>query len=279
MELIQSTPWIRFADDLHFTGQRGPSKTYDCRMLYTLKGEAALEMEGSTYRLHHGCAVLFQPGTLYCIRPDQSITLAVLDFDFTQDHSSRIEFLPPCPAEEFHPEFSHRQVLFTDAPELNTPLYMEQAFFLEPILQSIVLEFRNKHAFFRGKVSTLFKDALFEIVRARQGGKEMQNIMGQLQQHIDANISRRITNRELGEAMGYNPNYLNRLVLASTGMSLHQYVLQRRLTLATGLLVATGQPVSEIAINLGFHSASHFSGFFKKATGITPAQCRKNGAL
>lgn len=279
MELIQSTPWIRFADDLHFTGQRGPSKTYDCRMLYTLKGEASLEMEGITYRLHHGCAVLFQPGTLYCIRPVQSITLAVLDFDFTQDHSSRIEFLPPCPAEEFRPEFSHRQVCFTDAPELNTPLYMEQAFFLEPILQSIVLEFRNKHAFFRGKVSTLFKDALFEIVRARQGGKEMQNIMGQLQQYIDTNISRHITNRELGEAMGYNPNYLNRLVLASTGMSLHQYVLQRRLTLATGLLVATGQPVSEIAINLGFHSASHFSGFFKKATGITPAQCRKNGAL
>ena len=279
MELIQCTPWIRFADELHFTGQRGPSKTYDCRMLYTLKGEAELELEGSVYRLHHGCAVLFQPGTRYCIRPDQSIILAVLDFDFTQDYCSRIEFLPPCPADDFCPELAHKKVIFSDAPELNEPLHLEQAFFLEPILRSIVLEFRNKHAFFRGKISTLFKDALFEIVRARQGGQELQNVMGQLQQYIDDNISRRITNEELGEAMGYNPNYLNRLVLGSTGMSLHQYVLQRRLTLATGLLVATSQPVSEIAVNLGFHSASHFSGFFKKATGITPAQCRKNGAL
>ena len=279
MELIHCIPWIRFADNLRFVQQRGPSKTYDCRMLYTLKGEATLEMDERVYTLRHGCAVLFQPGTRYCIYPKDSITLTVLDFDFTQDHSSRVAFLLPCPADSFLQEQAHETVTFTDAPELNAPLYLEKAFFLEPILQSIVLEFRNKHAFFQGKVSTLFKDALFEIVRALQGGKELQNVMGQLQQYIDDNLSRHITNGELGELTGYNPNYLNRLVLGSTGMSLHQYVLQRRLTIATGLLVATKQPVSEIAAKLGFHSASHFSSFFKKATGITPAQCRKNGAL
>lgn len=279
MELIQCAPWIRFADNLCFLQQRGPSKTYDCRMLYTRKGEAILEMEGNVYTLRHGCAVLFQPGTQYCIRPKDSITLTVLDFDFTLDHSSRIAFLLPCPVESFQQEQAHAKVIFTDAPELNEPLYLEKAFFLEPILQSVVLEFQNKHAFFRGKASTFFKDALFEIVRSLQGSKELQNVMGRIQQYIDANISRRITNSELGDAMGYNPNYLNRLVLGSTGMSLHQYVLQRRLTIATGLLVTTQQPVSEIAANLGFHSASHFSSFFKKSTGITPAQCRKNGAL
>ena len=279
MELIHCIPWVRFADELRFTQPRGPSKTYDCRMLYTLRGTAVLEMEGSVYPLHHGCAVLFQPGTCYCIRPEESVTLAVLDFDFTQAYCSRVAFLPPCPAEEFCPALAHEKVDFSDAPELNAPLHLEQAFFLEPVLQAIVREFRNKHAFFRGKMSTLCKDALFEIVRACQGGKELQTVMGQLQQYIDANISRRVTNRELGTAMGYNPNYLNRLVLDSTGMSLHRYVLQRRLTLATALLVTTQQPVSEISVKLGFYSPAHFSGFFKKATGITPAQCRKNGAL
>lgn len=279
MELIQCTPWIRFADNLCFVRQRGPSKTYDCRMLYALKGEAVLEMDGSVYTIRHGCAVLFQPGTRYCIRPKDSITLTVLDFDFTQNYSSRIAFLLPCPADSFLQEQAHEKVTFTDAPELNEPLYLEKAFFLEPTLQSVVLEFRNKHAFFQGKISTLFKDALFEIVRSLQGGRDLQNVMGQLQQYIDANVSRHITNRELGDITGYNPNYLNRLVLGSTGMSLHQYVLQRRLTLATMLLVTTQQPVSEIAAKLGFHSASHFSSFFKKTTGMTPAQCRKNMIL
>lgn len=279
MELIHCIPRIRFADELCFVQQRGPSITYDCRMLYTLKGEASLEMDGNIYTLKHGCTVLFQPGTQYCIHPTGSVTLTVLDFDYTQDYANRIAFLLPCPAESFRPEQAHEKVSFSDTPELNAPLYLEQAFFLEPLLKSILLEFRNKHTFFQGKVSTLFKDALFEIVRARQGSKNLQNLIGQLQQYIDSNISRHITNKELGELTGYNPNYLNRLVLEITGISLHQYILQRRLTLATGLLVTTNQPVSEIASELGFHSASHFSSFFKKSTGITPAQCRKNGAL
>ena len=279
MELIHCIPRIRFADNLHFVQQRGPSKTYDCRMLYTLKGEASLEMAGNIYRLHHGCAVLFQPGTQYCIRPDESITLTVLDFDYTQDYSNRIAFLPPCPADSFCLRQAHESVCFSDAPELNGPLYLEQMFFLEPVLQSIVSEFRNKHPFFQGKVSTLFKDALIGIVRTHQGVKDPQNIIGQLQQYIDANISRHITNQELGEAMGYNPNYLNRMVLGITDMSLHQYVLQRRLSHAAELLLTTRQPVSEIAVNAGFHSASHFAGFFKKTTGTTPAQYRKNSAL
>ena len=67
MKLIQCTPWVRFAESLCFTYQRGPSKTYDCRLLYTQSGSAQLEMQGQVYELAHGCLVLFQPGTEYCI--------------------------------------------------------------------------------------------------------------------------------------------------------------------------------------------------------------------
>lgn len=279
MELIDSVPWIRFADNLRFVGRRGPSKTYDCRLLYALKGEAVLELPDGNCRLRHGCTALFQPGTQYSIRPVNGITLTVLDFDFTQDYSDRIEFLPPCPSGAFCAEQSHRHVSFSDAPELNAPLYLEQAFFLEPILQSIVLEFRNKHIFFRGKVSALFKEALFEIVRTRHGGRKQQDVITRLQEYIDSNISQTITNRALGEATGYNPNYLNQLVLGVTGLSLHKYVLHRRLIRATELLATTQQPLGEISANLGFNSVSHFSSFFRQVTGTTPAQYRKNCAL
>lgn len=279
MELIHCVPWIRFADDLRFEIRRGPSKTYDCRMLYTLKGEAELEMDGKVYPLRHGCLVLFQPGTGYCIRPRDSITMTVLDFDFTQRYSSREAFLSPCPITLFCPEQAHEKVDFEDAPELNGPLYLEKAAFIEPALQEIVSEFRNRQSFFRGRASTLFKEALYRVVRACRMGTEPQDVMGKLRQYILSNIDRQISNRELGDALNYNPNYLNRLVQSNTGMSLHQYVLQCRLDQAAVQLTAGTKSISEIATALGFHSASHFSNFFKQATGVTPAQFRKNHIL
>ena len=55
MDLIHCTPWIRFGDNLLFVQQRGPSQTYDCRMLYTLKGEASLEMDGMGSNIIMSC--------------------------------------------------------------------------------------------------------------------------------------------------------------------------------------------------------------------------------
>lgn len=279
MELIQSIPYIRFAEKLQFEMVRGPSKTYDCRMLYTLQGNAELLLENRNVQLSRGCLVIFQPGTRYCITPTDRVRLAVFDFDFTQQYRSHTDFLVPCPAEQFQERLAHEWVEFTDAPMLSQPLFMENAAFLEPLIRSIIMEFQNKQLLWQNACSSLFKQLLGEVVRTHQVGGDPQGLMSKLLPYIDENIHRPISNQELGEVLGYNPNYLNRLIQRHTGLSLHQYVLQRRLTLATGLLVTTQQPVSEIAVSLGFHSASHFSNYFKKATGTTPAQCRKNGAL
>lgn len=279
MELIHSVPYIRFADKLQFNSLRGPSKTYDCRMLYTLKGSASLELEDQKFLLGRGCLVIFQPGTRYCITPEKQVTLAVMDFDYTQQYSSRTDFLVPCPADRFDPQLAHEQVDFTDAAMLSKPLFMENAAFLEPLVRKIIMEFQNKQLLWQDVCSSLFKQFLCEVVRTHKVGGDPQGLMSKLLPYIDENIHRPISNQELGQVLGYNPNYLNRLILRHTGLSLHQYVLQRRLTLATGLLVTTQQPISEIAVSLGFNSAAHFSSYFKKATGTTPAQCRKNGAL
>lgn len=279
MELIDSIPCIRFADNLRFEMVRGPSKTYDCRMFYTVKGNAEIELEEQHIQISRGCLVIFQPGTRYSIKPKDLVTLAVFNFDFTQQYRSHTDFLVPCPADLFQPEQAHPIVEFADAPMLTQPLFMENAAFLEPIIQKIVMEFHNKQLYWQNTCSALFKQLLCEVVRTHQIGGEPQGLINRILPYIDANIHRPISNQELGDTLGYNPNYLNRLMLRHTGLSLHQYVLQRRLSLATSLLVTTQRPVGEIAISLGFHSASHFSNYFKKATGTTPAQCRKNGAL
>ncbi|MGL4717944.1 MAG: helix-turn-helix transcriptional regulator, partial [Kluyvera intermedia] len=58
------------------------------------------------------------------------------------------------------------------------------------------------------------------------------------------------------------------------GLAPHQYVMQRRMDKAQQQVRYTTLPLTEIALNCGYSSASHFSNRFKAATGSTPSQLR-----
>jgi len=229
--------------------------------------------------LRRGGLVLFQPGTVYSFAPQKEVTFAVFDFDFTHEYAERTEFLPPCPTASFEEERAHRRVEFSDAPCFSAPLFLENAVVLETKLEEIVQEFRQKRLLFRGKSSALFKEVLFDLARTVKVGNDARDVMTRLFQYVDEHIHEPIDNRAIGKALYYNPNYLNRLMHRQTGMSLHRYILQKRLNLAAKYLVSTSIPIGEIAVGLGFHSAAHFSNFFKKEMGTTPARFRKNGAV
>jgi len=279
MELNECIPCIRFADTLVFEFQRGPFRTYDGRLLYGLSGTAEVDIDGKTLLLSRGALLLFQSDTEYTIRPRKTVKLAVLDFDFTQEYSQRTEFLIPCPVDLFRKELAHTHVAFTDTALFNEPLYLKNAAFVESFLMEIIREFQQKRLYFRGKTSALFKNMLFELARADQSGTDSQDTISRTLAYIEQNIGHRVSNKEIGEALNYNPNYLNRLVLQHTGFSLHQYILHRRLFIAVNLLLNGQQPISDIAMTLGFNSPSHFSNFFKEQTGMTPNRYRQQGTL
>ena len=279
VELINVCPYIRFANMLHFEQQRGPSKTYDCRFLYAYKGSATLHMMGKTYQLQKGALAIFQPGTEYIICPTDSITLAVFDFDYTQTHNHTSDYLVPCSPTDFRPENAHDQIIFTDAAALNQPFFHPNVKFLEPEISEIIKEFQVKKIFYREKNSVQFKNLLIDLTRQQQLGNIHNDAVRLVIQYIDQHPTGRISNAQIGLDLNYNPNYLNKLMIQHTGMSLHQYVLQSRLDYAMTLLHTTDRSVNDIALELGFHSLSHFSNYFKKETGTTPMLYRRSGML
>lgn len=77
--------------------------------------------------------------------------------------------------------------------------------------------------------------------------------------------------------LNITPNYLNECVKSISGKSAKEVINQVLLLEAKSLLKQTAIPIKEIAFHLNFEDYSHFSKFFKDATGKTPADFRDNG--
>ena len=63
-----------------------------------------------------------------------------------------------------------------------------------------------------------------------------------------------------------------------TGMTLSEYVLEKRLSKAESMLRKGVHPVGEIALELGFSSVSYFCSVFNKKYGMSPLAYRKSAA-
>lgn len=88
--------------------------------------------------------------------------------------------------------------------------------------------------------------------------------------YIYKNIDTRILTYELAEYVGLSENYLSRLFSKELGISLSDYIREKKIDKATLLLKYTDMSAAEIANQLSFSSQSHFIQIFKKSTGVSP---------
>ena len=76
-----------------------------------------------------------------------------------------------------------------------------------------------------------------------------------------------------------SPNYFGSLVRREMHISAHEYIQGKIIDAAKRLLSTTSMSVGEIAEELGFSYANHFTRLFKSKTGLSPQQYRKSMAV
>ena len=80
---------------------------------------------------------------------------------------------------------------------------------------------------------------------------------------------------EVARAAGCSRSYLDKGFRAKLGMSVREAVLKMRLEFVKELLATTSRSMTEIAMDCGFARDSHLAFLFKKATGKTMLQWRR----
>ena len=80
-------------------------------------------------------------------------------------------------------------------------------------------------------------------------------------------------------AVGYSVNYFGKLFCRRYGVTFQEYLLERRLQWAYGILRASSFSVAEIAYESGFNSQSYFTRQFRRRYGMSPTQVRQAARL
>lgn len=82
---------------------------------------------------------------------------------------------------------------------------------------------------------------------------------------------------ELAATLEVSPAHLARVFRRHTGMSLHQQRVRLRICAALDRLADPQQSLTELALELGFSTPSHFSDAFRRTIGIPPSAVRGAG--
>lgn len=111
--------------------------------------------------------------------------------------------------------------------------------------------------------------------RTRNGSAGRRKIVDRAKLAMSADLSRRWTLAEIAAEVGVSPVYLTQLFQQVEQVPLYRYHVGLRLARALDLLPASDN-LTQLGLELGFSSHSHFSTAFKKAYGRTPAEFQRS---
>ncbi|HXQ68526.1 MAG TPA: AraC family transcriptional regulator, partial [Alphaproteobacteria bacterium] len=93
--------------------------------------------------------------------------------------------------------------------------------------------------------------------------------------YIEENLAGPLSLALLAQLVGLSTFHFARAFKRTFGQPPHRYYSSRRIEGAKALLAARGHSVTDVALALGFSETSAFTSAFRKATGLTPSEYRR----
>jgi AraC-like DNA-binding protein len=148
------------------------------------------------------------------------------------------------------------------------------------ILKCIQQELFSQELGYCARVNNQIGDLFILIARQISNhtnpGRDFPNAFMKLEQELRKDLSRQWTVDEMAGLVGLGTTLFNDKVKSFSGFSPINYLINIRISEAIKLLKQAGISLTDIALDTGFYSSQHFSTTFKKLTGYTPSEFRKN---
>jgi AraC-like DNA-binding protein len=153
---------------------------------------------------------------------------------------------------------------------------------VERLLNRILDECRQEKAFYATNCLSMFAELIIMLRRAERSDLatsnprySLHNKVSEIATYLREHYRDAVTLEDTAKHFYMSSSYLSRIFHRLTGFHFREYIIHIRVREAQRLLAGSRQKIQEIALAVGFEHLSHFNKTFKKATGLTPLQYRK----
>ena len=154
---------------------------------------------------------------------------------------------------------------------------------VEKLVSILVYEIPHKCYYYRLNLIELI---IMELLRASdknidvlhevdQSEVKLSQILKSVVEYINENYNKNIHLSSIANKFWVNPSYLSREFKNKLGITMTNFILERKIYAAKNLLLTTNARVGEIAEMVGFKSIAYFGVVFKRVVGLAPNEFRK----
>lgn len=241
--------------------------------LVTDAGNTKITYDNTNVTKLNSFLVFQSPGLLYSFLRDHSANGYLIYFK-----SQCFSFFKP----DFEMEFPFFNILHTNFFKLNQSKFKDFAPHFEEVFESYEQSNDKLHRVATVKLLALLyqlKEFTTAFDEWEQGFTTPQQILFQkFIQLVNHYYIEKRTIEEYAEMLFVTPNHLSQTVKSVSGKNALSFINERLMTEATSLIQYTNFDIAEIAFQLNFSDPANFGSFFKKHTGLTPLQYRKQAA-
>ncbi len=274
-------PFELYVSDMECWNER-PLVYHFFEIVQILEGSGTREVNHNRLPYQKGCIFLFTP--LDCRGFDSETPTRFCSIRFSEVFLG--QYRSAQDRERIHQWLKQLEHIFFHHNRFQELLVKRpgDARMIATLMDNMVEEYEQKQSYHEENLQhfvTLILNILARNVTgdaAAASGPEQEALIGRMLLHIRQHINQpdKLRVEFLAAHFNLSANYVGEYFRKFTGESLQHYITQYKIKLVQQRLAFSTLTVSQIAGELGFTDESHLSRQFRKYSGVSPLEYRKN---